>query len=166
MIYKEERELRNISLNIFKYVSEPHNLETIIEMIEKGGAYRYNQSRDPDYNSLMRTWELISEFHKNPDYVPDETKEVEIIVDEMTIGGNGAIIKAYVFKNGQYVNITDRENHWFGTTWMSYSMYIKDAPESSNVDNLKEGIWKTITDFTMFWCNQNLPNFNELINNN
>jgi hypothetical protein len=63
MIYKEEREFRNISLNIFKYVSEPHNLETIIEMIEKGGVYRYNQSRDPDYNSLMRTWELISEFH-------------------------------------------------------------------------------------------------------
>ena len=157
MISKEEKELRNISLHIFNTL--PNNRGTVIEMIMQQGSYRYNVSREPDYNSLMSVWELISKTKTNDPH-PNELEEGEILIDEMTISGRGAIIKAFQMKDGEWVNLNDRDSNWYGITWMAYHMFIEGQPHASDTDSLKEAIWKTITDFTMFWCKENIKDFN------
>lgn len=158
---RNQTEKRSVSLKLFLGIEA--NVESTISMIKDGGNYVYQISQEFDYrnwNNIMNAWEKISRFRSdNP--LPKETDNQEIIIDEMNIGVYGAIIKAFQSKNGKWVNKEEGIN-WRGVTWMAYNMYVENYPESSNSNSFQEAVWKTVTDFTIFWCEENITDFNEL----
>jgi hypothetical protein len=158
---RNELEKRTASLKLF--LAQEGNVDGIIEMIKDGGNYLYKISQEFDYKNwlnIMCAWEKISKFRSdNP--LHKETDSQEIIIDEMNIGMHGAIIKAFQSKNGKWVNKEDSIN-WRGITWMAYNMYVENSPESSDSNSFQEAVWKTVTDFTIFWCEENILEFNEM----
>ena len=140
----KEREIRSASLKLFTALKSNRN--SIVEMINSGGNYLYQiaeECRYNNWNKTMEAWELISKLRADNPY-PDDIENGEIVIDEMRITGKGAVIKAFISKDGKWVS-KDNESNWHGITWMSYNVFI-DADESASKSNsLQEAIWKTIT---------------------
>jgi len=156
---RKELEERSASLKLFLEIES--NRDTTISMIKDGGNYLYQISQNFDYrnwDNIMRAWEIVSSF-KSDNLYPNEFSDGTILIDEMKIGRFGATIKAFQSKNGVWVNKNDGAN-WRGLEWMSYNIYIKEEPEYSNSNSFQEAVWKTITDFTLFWCTENVSEFN------
>jgi len=150
---------RNLALKLL--VAPKGNHKTLLEMA-KTTAFHNTLNSFPDWNTIMEGWEFISQIRRDNPY-PDECEEGEIIIDQMEMGGKGAIIKAFQMKDGKWVNIEDHDNHWFGITWVAYNVFASGCPEASNSNSFKEAVWKTVTDFAMFWCQTHVEDYkNEL----
>lgn len=146
---------RNLAIKLL--IAPKGNHKTILDM-GSHPAFHASLNKYPDWNELMVAWESIGEMRSDNPY-PDDCEESEIIIDEMRMSGRGAIIKAFQMKDGNWVNKKDGHN-WLGVTWLSFN--VSGESGVSNCDNFKYAVWKTVTEFAMFWCEVNVEGFNEV----
>lgn len=151
--------MRNSALKLFR-TPEDKRQRTIrfIRLSLNHNTSYFNKL--PDWNVIMDAWELVSKFrYDNPR--PNELEDGEFVIDKMSISGKGADIQLFQVKGGKWVNKKEGKN-WRGMMWMSYNIFVDGHPDASNSNSLKEAIWKTVTDFAMLWCIENVPEFSKL----
>lgn len=149
-----EIEKRSLSLKLF--TSPIQNRENIIEMVKDGGNYLYRLTQEYNYNDwsvIMDAWFKIALFKKDNEPYAGELEDGQILVDEMKIGSNGARITAYQSKEGKWV--VDAGDKWNFMTWSSFHIFVDDKPELSNSNSFNDAVYLTVTDFTIFWMEEN-----------
>lgn len=153
---QKEHNIRAVALRVF--TSREGSRESIIQMAKENPSYVPNLKYNQGWDETMEAWVQISNIRRDNPY-PDEVKDGQIIIDEMEIGGRKCTIKAFQSKDGKWLQGEKKFNtlggNWFGMTWMSYHTFFEDLPETSNTSSLKEAIYKTVTDFCIFWCEEN-----------
>lgn len=156
MLYMELTETEKRSLSLKLFTSPIQNRENIIEMVKDGGNYLYQLSQDYNYNNwsvIMDAWFKIALFKKDNEPYANELEDGQILVDEMKIGSNGARITAHQSKDSKWV--VDAGDKWNFITWCSFHIFVDGKPELSNSNSFQDSVYKTVTDFTIFWMEEN-----------
>lgn len=147
---RTEQLRRNVALELL--ISPEANRESILDMVKNAATYAGSLD-DRGWNKIMKAWVELSKMRNDSPY-PNELEEGEILINEMEMSGKGCTIKAFQMKDGKWVVKDDKKNNWHGMTWMAYNVFVDGHPNTSNSHSLQEAIWKSVTDFCMWWCEE------------